>query len=425
MQSVKTGKEHQNRVKRYIIIFMAAWTVALAALLAWDLSTHEEHALIEAQGRAEAIFHNDVEYRRWNASHGGVYVPVTEKTPPSPYLSHIPDRDVTTTDGKQLTLINPAYMTRQVHELMDDIKGGLRGHITSLDPIRPENRADAWETVALRAFEGGKSVVATVETMPNGKSYLRYMRPMVVEKQCLKCHSDHGYEVGDIRGGVSVSVPLESGAMSGRQGEKVEAIIAHGLLWLLGLAGLGFGGRKQMGAIDAIQDSEERFALAMRGANDGMWDWNLLTNELTFSKRWRSMLGYSEDELENVIATWERLVHSEDIERAKQNIEDYLGGKTSKYEVEFRMLHKDGHWVDILSRGFAVRGEADQKYVRFVGTHVDISERKQAGEALRQRLDELERFQKATVKREFRIKELRDEIAALKKDVDIDGDKGS
>ena len=425
MQSVKTGTEHQGRVKRYIFIAMAVWTVTLAMLLIWDLSTHEEHALIEAQSLAKSIFHNDFQYRRWNTSHGGVYVPVTKETPPNPYLSHIPDRDLTTTDGKQLTLMNPAYMTRQVHELMNEVEGGLRGHITSLNPIRPENEADSWETEALKSFAKGESEVTSVETMADGKPYLRYMHPMIVEKNCLKCHGDQGYKVGDIRGGVSVSVPLGTTAIDGLMGEKVEAIVGHGLLWLLGLIGLIFGGRKQMGAIKVIQDSEERFALAMRGANDGMWDWNLLTNELTFSKRWRSMLGYSEDELENVIATWERLVHSEDIERAKQNIEDYLGGKTSKYEVEFRMLHKDGHWVDIFSRGFAVRRESDQQYIRFVGTHVDISDRKQADEKLRQRLDELERFQRATVKREFRIKELRDEIAVLKRGVDVVGDKGN
>jgi PAS domain S-box-containing protein len=411
---VKTGKDHQYKVKRYTSILMVVWTLAIAASLIWNHQTLEKHFLMEAQGRAKTLYYNDIEYRRWNASHGGVYVPVTEKTPPNPYLSHIPDRDVTTTAGKKLTLMNPAYMTRQVHELMKEVGDGPRGHITSLNPIRPENRADPWETEALKVFEDGELELASVEQMPDGKSYLRYMHALVVEMRCLKCHAAQGYEVGDIRGGVSVSVPIEAG-MASQHEEQIAVTVGHGFLWLLGLGILVFGGRKQMSAINIIQDSEERFALAMKGANDGMWDWNLLTNEVDFSKRWKSMLGYSEDELENVFATWERLVHPEDIERAKQSVEDYLGGKTSKYEVEFRMLHKDGHWVDILARGFAVRREPDQKYVRLVGTHVDITERKQAEEALRQRLDELERFQKATVKREFRIQELKAEVEELKK----------
>jgi len=127
----------------------------------------------------------------------------------------------------------------------------------------------------------------------------------------------------------------------------------------------------------ALADSEERFALAMKGSNDGLWDWDLKTNDVVFSKRWKSMLGYSENELENNFDTWERLVHPNDIDRAKQTIDDYLSGKNSKYEVEFRMQHKDGHWVDILARGNAIRGKESNEYERFVGTHVDISERKQ------------------------------------------------
>ena len=127
----------------------------------------------------------------------------------------------------------------------------------------------------------------------------------------------------------------------------------------------------------ALAEREERLALAMDGSNDGLWDWNLKTNTVVYSKRWKSMLGYTEDELENVFETWERLVHPEDIEQAKQHIDDYLTGKTHRYEFEFRMQHKDGHWVNILARGNGVRGKESDAYERLVGTHVDISERKQ------------------------------------------------
>jgi PAS domain S-box-containing protein len=135
-------------------------------------------------------------------------------------------------------------------------------------------------------------------------------------------------------------------------------------------------------AEEALAESEERFALAMQGANDGLWDWNLLTNELYFSLRWKSMLGYAKNELEDTYETWERLVHPDDLEEAKQTIDDYLTGATGKYEVEFRMEHKDGSWVNILSRGFAVRSQVDGKPLRFVGTHVDITGRKEAEEEM-------------------------------------------
>ena len=137
---------------------------------------------------------------------------------------------------------------------------------------------------------------------------------------------------------------------------------------------------------DALTKSEERFALAMQAANDGVWDWNMETNDVVFSTRWKSMLGYAENELENRYETWERLVHPKDIERAKRTISAYLEGKRSKYEVEFRMRHKDGHWVDILARGNAVRSQESGNYIRFVGTHVDLSMQKQAEVAIRSAL---------------------------------------
>ena len=103
-----------------------------------------------------------------------------------------------------LTLVNPAYMTRQVHELALE-QYGNRGHITSLNPLRPENRADPWETKALCAFEEGVTEVSSLEVIGD-LEYFRLMRPMVTEESCLKCHADQGYRVGDIRGGISVSV---------------------------------------------------------------------------------------------------------------------------------------------------------------------------------------------------------------------------
>jgi len=124
--------------------------------------------------------------------------------------------------------------------------------------------------------------------------------------------------------------------------------------------------------------SEERFSLAMRGANDGLWDWNLETDEAYYSPRWKSMLGYGENELENKLDSWARLVHADDKNSVLKKVQDYLEGRTHAFEVEMRMRHKDGHEVFVLSRAFLVTRESDGKPVRLVGTHVDITERKKA-----------------------------------------------
>lgn len=154
---------------------------------------------------ARTVFNMDIAIRHWATSYGGVYVPVDKRTKPNPYLINIPERDLKTPSGRELTLMNPAYILRQLNE---DFKKefGVSGHITSLKPIRPENKPDDWETKALNKFEKGEKEYYEFLTDDNNK-ILRLMRPLVVEKGCLKCHKSQGYKEGDIRGGISVTLP--------------------------------------------------------------------------------------------------------------------------------------------------------------------------------------------------------------------------
>jgi len=124
--------------------------------------------------------------------------------------------------------------------------------------------------------------------------------------------------------------------------------------------------------------SEERFSLAMRGADDGLWDWDLETDEVYYSPRWKSMLGYSENELDHKLSTWETLVHPEDKDGVLEKIQDYVSGSADSFEVEMRMSHRDGHTIFVLSRAFLVARESDNKPIRLVGTHIDITERKKS-----------------------------------------------
>lgn len=195
------------QLKHYVWLLAVVWTTVVAASLAWNLFQTEQETLEAARIQARVAYEKDVIYRRWNAGHGGVYVPVTKETQPNPYLSDVPERDITTPSGKTLTLMNPAWMTRQAHELQKQ-KIGIRGHITSLNPIRPENAPDQKETEALRAFERKKTEIKWVEEI-EGREHMRLMRPLITEKGCLKCHAKQGYHEGDIRGGISVSILME------------------------------------------------------------------------------------------------------------------------------------------------------------------------------------------------------------------------
>ncbi|ABW26299.1 bifunctional diguanylate cyclase/phosphodiesterase [Acaryochloris marina] len=147
---------------------------------------------------------------------------------------------------------------------------------------------------------------------------------------------------------------------------------------LIGLLGIGHNITTRRESEEKLQQSEERFLLAMRGANDGLWDWNLETDEVYYSPRWKSMLGYENDELAHDLSTWENLVHPDDKKKALALVEDYLDGKSDAFDVEMRMQHKAGHEIYVLSRAFLVHRATDGKAVRLVGTHVDITARKKA-----------------------------------------------
>jgi PAS domain S-box-containing protein len=137
-----------------------------------------------------------------------------------------------------------------------------------------------------------------------------------------------------------------------------------------------------------LRESEERLALAMAGGLEGVWDWNLETDAVVYSSRWKQMLGYADDEIEPHLSAWERLVHPDDRSRADAAYE-LARGTRATYEAEFRLRHKEGHYVHVLSRGFPVRREPGGPVVRIVGTHLDLTEQKRAEAALRENEERL------------------------------------
>ncbi len=253
----------RSHLERYAWVLAVVWTVVVAASLVWNVVSVRHDTLELGRIYARVAYEKDVIYRRWNAGHGGVYAPVTEETPPNPYLSHIPEREIMMPSGKLLTLINPAYMTRQVHELAEE-QQAVRGHITSLNPIRPENAPDPWEAEALRSFERGETEIRSVEEM-EGEEYMRLMRPLITEEGCLKCHAAQGYQEGDIRGGISVSIPMEPLWAIARR-DMFTSALGHGLLWLVGLAGIVLGTQQLRRGERERRRAEEQLRMAKQVA---------------------------------------------------------------------------------------------------------------------------------------------------------------
>ncbi|MDY6992780.1 MAG: PAS domain-containing protein, partial [Pseudomonadota bacterium] len=122
----------------------------------------------------------------------------------------------------------------------------------------------------------------------------------------------------------------------------------------------------------AFAESEQRFDLAMQGSNDGLFDWNIAANTLYFSPCWKAMLGYADHEIPHEFNEWQKRLHPDDVARALKNVDDFLTQNIPTYEVNFRMQHKQGHYVWILARAVGL-WDQHGKPQRLVGTHMDLT----------------------------------------------------
>ena len=141
-------------------------------------------------------------------------------------------------------------------------------------------------------------------------------------------------------------------------------------------------------------EANERYELAVNGVNDGIWDWDITTNELYLSPRWKQILGYEDHELENHHNTFIRLTYEEDLERVNEHLQRYFKGEINEYSIQFRMKHKDGSLRWILSKGAAIR-DKDNMPVRMAGSHSDITLQKMAEEAIKVAKNQAEAATKA------------------------------
>ncbi|WP_372369736.1 EAL domain-containing protein [Candidatus Uabimicrobium sp. HlEnr_7] len=129
--------------------------------------------------------------------------------------------------------------------------------------------------------------------------------------------------------------------------------------------------------VQALGESEERYALAARAANDGLWDCNIESGEVYYSTRWKSMLGYEDDEIQPLLDEWFGKIHEEDFSKVKQEFDEHVAGNLPRFQIEHRMLHRNGSYIWVLNQGIAVRNNNDI-ITRVVGSQTDITKRKQA-----------------------------------------------
>jgi len=220
-------------VRKYLTgIFLIIGLILLSVF--WGFS-YRSNALIKVQllKQGQAFFEEVVITREWAAKHGGVYVKIDPETVVNPYLLTIPGLKVVIKDedGVAYTLKNPALMTRELSEIAAK-HGIFKFRITSLDPFNPGNRPDLFEQSALTSFNAGKKEYFSFEQQ-NEEVFFRYMAPLVTTQPCLNCHAQQGYKEGDIRGGISVSIPATTILKQINVNRVAIILIALGIVGLL------------------------------------------------------------------------------------------------------------------------------------------------------------------------------------------------
>lgn len=248
--------------------------------LNWNITNLQNEQVNLAISAARSSWNKDQAFRQWATKHGGVYVPPTERTPPNPHLSHLERRDVVTTEGMKLTLMNPAYMIRQLTTEFED-SYGVKGKITGKITLNPVNLPDAWELAALERFEKEKIPEVVEQAVIDGAPYMRFMKPMYMIKECEQCHAVLGFKAGDLRGGVSVSIPMTPYLDAASETSR-SMVITHLVVWLIGSAGfVAFG-------LYARHRHIERSALLARLEHGALYDaLTGLPNRFLFSDRLR------------------------------------------------------------------------------------------------------------------------------------------
>lgn len=380
--------------RRVLVLTISLWTAVCAGALVYHLNGSRHH--VEQLARQSALEHveKDLLYRHWAASLGGIYVPVTEQTPPNPYLAPYPERDITTPSGRKLTLVNPAYMTRQVYEMARDFTE-IQGHITSLQALRPGNAPDHWEAGALQTIQSGAREFGEIVEF-SGAPHYRLMYPLYIEKSCMKCHGSTGYKLGDLRGGISASVPMSKfGGLS--RDHFVSGINTFGGIWALGIAGMAvfapFVGRRIRDQEQAEEALQQNLAFTQ----------SIIDNEPECVKilgpggvvKFMNRAGLAMIDAEGPEAVLGKPVHSlvvpEHRDAFQRLTEAVLAGGTGSLEFEMIGFKGSRRWLE--TQVVPLRG-TDGTVASALGITRDITERKKAEDALRKSEERLREAQR-------------------------------
>lgn len=363
-----------RRLLRYFLILLL-WSGILLASAYAHWVREKQHMLDSASSAALATINKDISFRHWATDHGGIYIKPSEYTPSNPFLIH-PDRDVVTTDGQRLTLMNPAYMLRDMQERSGSVDG-TKTELVSLKPLNPANAPDSWQAAALKRFEKGETLIHEINKV-DGDTFMRVIYPFELESMCLQCHSHQGYQVGDIRGGISTSLPLEDYLQLLDENLRFIAITHMGI-WSLGSVALFFAFRREEyhEKLRDLTNQELRLRedLYRSVTNNGqalIWLSDVNKQCVFFNEVWLKFTGRTLEQEYGI--GWLEGVHEDDRERC-MSIFTNAFDNLRKFSMIYRLRRHDGEYRWILDEG-APRFNSQEEFVGYIGHCLDITERK-------------------------------------------------
>lgn len=347
--------------------------LSIAGLIFSFLHWHEASVVKAALREAQGYYTLNLHYRAWNATMGGLYASM-DKVAPNPYLD-VPHREVQRVDGSWMTLINPAYMTRMVFERISKApQGELQATLISLNPLNPNNSANAWESEALRTMEKtpGKEFFQLVET--SGNEFLQYLGPFVTDQSCLKCHAKQGYQEGDLRGAISIRVPMT-------KHRQLQATLERGLVCLV-LASWGVFAllwaalsRLRFDKEMALKTSEQRIRTIFEASQAGIVLVNPRGQITLANRRMAEMFGVAQDALLGM--SYPELVSPGERTAGDGRMQQLIAGEIESVSSERHYLRQDGSifWGHLSGRRML---DAQGRVVAVVGVISDLSELKNA-----------------------------------------------
>ena len=365
-------------------IILCVWTVTIGGFSAW-YTQDRKHVLSDmAHIYASACHDKDAIYRRWHATHEGVCISAAQglKTSARPGAS---------TGTPHVVPISPrdASALRHSEKYTDGPPIGLgeiAPHITSLKPLNPENVPDTWEQTALQSFEEGVAEAHTLVN-ENGAHFIRMMRPLYFDHYCVRCHEHQGYELGDVRGGVTMTVPIDSlWQAEAKQTSLVIAALAS--IWCLGVAAIGLGALafqrvqlEQEQTLDELRTNEYKMRAILDQTFHFIGVLDTSGHVIDVNQTALAFAGVRSSAVLNKLL-WETPWWTHDAAqqtRLREAIQLAASGETVRLEVTHLALDGGLHYVDFSLR--PVRDEAGSVICLIPEGH-DLTDRKLAERAL-------------------------------------------